>query len=282
MFVGGLLHHGRTHLGRSRERDLRDARVGDQRARRRRAGPREHAEGPLGKPRLVQDVGDRERRERRLRRGLDDRGVPAGEGRCDLPRRDHGGEVPRGDQGADAHRLAERDVDPRRHDRDRLAEDLVGRTAPVLEDVRDDVDLGTGRRDRLAPVAGLETRELLLAVADQERRLRQAGARVRARSCGARRRPRRRARRRRPRGARPRDSPSPPRPSARRSPARSPRTVAPSAAATRSPPSTISSRHRVALPSALPDAAHRRPSAYGFAGSRPDEEARCVSTARSP
>ena len=51
---------------------------------------------------------------------------------------------------------------------DRLAEDLVRRAAPVLEDVGDQADLAAGVADRLAAVAGLERGELLEALAHQD------------------------------------------------------------------------------------------------------------------
>ena len=205
-------------------------------------GPGQHAQGALGKPCLVEDVGERERGERGLGRRLHDGGVAAGERGRDLPARDHRREVPRGDQRADADRLAQRDVESRWHDRDRLADDLVRRAAPVLEDVRDDVDLAARRRDRLAAVARLERRRAA------------PGARGSRNDAFVSSRPRSRAdsrghgavvegprgdvdRARGVLGAGLRDlgHRAPP------STARSPRSVAPSAAATRSPPSTSSS-----------------------------------------
>ena len=136
-------------------------------------GPGSTLKVPFGQTRLHQDVGDREGGQRRLRRRLEDRRVPARERRGDLPVRDHRGEVPRADQRAGTDGLPKRHVEPRRDDRDRLPEDLVRRAAPVLVGVGDDVDLGAGSADRLAAVARLERRELLLAVADQERCLRE-------------------------------------------------------------------------------------------------------------
>jgi len=55
----GRLHHRRADLGGSRERDLRDTRIGDQRAGRTGSGPGQHAQGAIGKPCLVEDVGER-------------------------------------------------------------------------------------------------------------------------------------------------------------------------------------------------------------------------------
>ena len=124
--------------------------------------------------------------------------------------RDHGREVPRRDQRAHADRLAQRDVDARRHDRDRLAGDLVRRAAPVLEDVRHDVDLARARcrsacrrsapRAARAPPAGRGSGTTLAS----------GPGPARARSSVARAPPRTRGPRPRPRERRPRRRPAPP------------------------------------------------------------------------
>ena len=206
---------------------LCDAWVGDQSAGHGRAWARQDRQRSIGQAGLGQDLGHRQRGERRLRCRLHDRRVPARERRRDLPRGDRQREVPRGDQHAYPHGFADRDVDPRRDDRDRLAEDLVRGAAPVLERIRHDVDLAAGRRDRLAAVPRLELRQLLQAFADQERRLGQdATALARAGP-----RPRtlleRLSRQRRRLDVRPRPLPRRPRPWARPWPARSPRTSCP-------------------------------------------------------
>ena len=99
-------------------------------------GPGSTLNVPSGRPHSYEEVGERERGERRLRRGFHHGGVAARQRRRDLPRRDDRREVPRRDECADADRLAQRDVDTGRHDRDRLADDLVRGAAPVLEHVR--------------------------------------------------------------------------------------------------------------------------------------------------
>ena len=139
-------------------------------------GPGSTLSVPSGQAALVEDLGDRERGERGLRGRLHDGGVAAGERRGDLPAGDHRREVPRRDQRAHADGLAQGDVDARRHDRDRLARDLVGGAAPVLEDVRGDVDLGACRRDRLAAVARLEPASSSWRSRISERRLREQTA----------------------------------------------------------------------------------------------------------
>ena len=82
-------------------------------------------EGQLAEP---------DRRQRRVRRGLEDRGVAGRERRRDLPRGHEQREVPGHDQPDDADRLAQREVEAGLADRDRLAEDLVRGAGVVVED----------------------------------------------------------------------------------------------------------------------------------------------------
>ena len=70
------------------------------------------------------------------------------------------------DQGDDAERLAEGHVDAAR-DRDRLAEEALGRAGVVVEDVDDHADLAARVADRLADVARLELRELFGCALDR-------------------------------------------------------------------------------------------------------------------
>ena len=58
-------------------------------------------------PGLLQNPDEIERRQRRERGRLQHDGVPADQGRGDLPRRDRHREIPRRDQAADAERLAD-------------------------------------------------------------------------------------------------------------------------------------------------------------------------------
>src|SRR5712691_7745591 len=88
--------------------------------------------------------------------------LPAGD--RDLPRRDHQREVPWGDERTYPHRLAKGHVEPGILDRYGLAEDLVGRPAPVLEGIGHDPDLVFSVPDRFPGVATLEPREVLLAL----------------------------------------------------------------------------------------------------------------------
>ena len=80
---------------------------------------------------LVQDLGEQRGRRRRLLRRLDDHGVPARDGRGDLPGEQQQGQVPRHDH---------------RHHTERLADGVVQRL-PALGEVGDEgVDAGRGQR----------------------------------------------------------------------------------------------------------------------------------------
>src|SRR5581483_11943399 len=86
----------------------------------------------------------------------------------ELPRRDVEREVPRNDQADDAERLAKRHVDTPGH-RDRLAVVLVDRTGVEVEDLRHHADLAARACDRLADVARLDARELLVVLLGERR-----------------------------------------------------------------------------------------------------------------
>ena len=80
------------------------------------------------------------------------------------------------DQPDDADRLAQREVDARLRDRDRLAEDLVRGAGVVVEDEARPDDLAARRRDRLADVRRLELGQLLAVLLDERRELREGPA----------------------------------------------------------------------------------------------------------
>ena len=77
-------------------------------------------------------------------------------------------EVPRHDQPDDAERLAQRQVDSA-GDGDRLAVVLVDGAGVEVEDVRDHADFAACAGDRLADVARLDLRELLVVLLDERR-----------------------------------------------------------------------------------------------------------------
>ena len=76
-------------------------------------------------------------------------------------------EVPRHDQAADPDRLAQREVEAGRADRDRLAEELVGGAGVVVEDEADGERLAARALDGLADVGRLQLGQLLEVGLDQ-------------------------------------------------------------------------------------------------------------------
>ncbi len=110
--------------------------------------------------------------------GLSTTVLPGGERGRELPRGDREREVPRRDQADDADRLAEGHRDPA-VDRDRVAEQPLGRRGEVAEGRDRAADLAAGRADRLARVARLEDGELLVGVLQRGREIAQdPGARA--------------------------------------------------------------------------------------------------------
>jgi hypothetical protein len=116
----------------------------------------------------MRKLGETQRGQRRQLRRLEHDRVAAGERRAELPRRDVEREVPRRDQPDDAERLAERHVDAAR-DGDRLAVVLVDRARVEVEHLRDHADLAARAADRLAGVARLDPRQLLVMLFDERR-----------------------------------------------------------------------------------------------------------------
>ena len=193
--------------GRAGEGDLVDLGAHQRRTRRAVAGDDVHH--AVGQLRLLADLGQQQRGQRRRLGRLQNRRVPAGQRRRELPRRHQQREVPR-------HDLARPRRAARTSARRRVLQ-LV-RPARVGEEVRG------GQRhvhvarlaDRLAAVQRLHDRQLARALLDQPRDPEQVLAALQRRQ----RRPRRAPRRARPRPPRPRPSAprTPPRPAAPRSP----------------------------------------------------------------
>ena len=127
---------------------------------------------PFGTPASIEDVDEVQRRQRRLRRGLEDDGVAADQRRDDLPRRDRHREIPRRDDRADAERLAHRHrelvAQLRRH---RLAEHAPPLAGHVEGHVDRFLDVAARLVQDLPHLAGHVARELLLARGDDLRRL---------------------------------------------------------------------------------------------------------------
>ena len=171
-------------LGRAGEGDLGDVGVLDQALPADGARPGDDVEHALRQTGLERDPLELERRQRGQLGRLEDDGVAGRERRRDLPGGDHQREVPRHDQADDPERLAEGHVDAA-GDRDRLAEQALGRPGVVAEALDDHPDLAARVADRLAGVARLERGELLaprasIASASRRRIVGAVGGRDRA------------------------------------------------------------------------------------------------------
>ena len=153
----------------ARERDLADTRMRREGRAGDRAGPGDDVHDTRREPGLQAQLTEPERRERRPRRRLEDRGIARRQRGCQLPGGHHQREVPGHDEADHADGLAQRQVQARLGDRDGLAVVLVRGPAVVLEHARCRADLPTGAADGLAHVARLELGQLLRVVADERR-----------------------------------------------------------------------------------------------------------------
>ena len=143
-------------------------------------GPGTTLRTPSGQSGLARQLGQAQRRERRLRRRLQHDRVPGRQGRPELPGGDDERVVPRHDRGDDAERLAGDERQRIRPGRADLAVDLVDGLGVPLERRRRGWDVDAERvPDRLADVERLEQRELLEVRRGSARR---SGA---ARACGS-------------------------------------------------------------------------------------------------
>ena len=165
---GRAAHHLLPDLGRAGEADLGDVGVLDQPLPDDRALADDDVDDALGEAGLEREVAEPDRGQRRELGRLEHDGVPARERGAELPARDVEREVPGHDQPHDPERLAEGHVDTA-GDRDRLAVVLVDGARVVVEDLGDHADLAARARDRLADVARLEPRELLVMLLDERR-----------------------------------------------------------------------------------------------------------------
>ena len=146
-------------IGRAGERDLGHVGVLDQPFAHRPACADDDVEHALRYARLQRQAFQLQRGERRQSRGLEDDRVARRERRTHLPGRDGDRKVPGHDQGDDAQRFAERHVDPAR-DWNGVAQEALGSTGVVVEDVDNHSDLAARVTDRLAHVARLELSQL--------------------------------------------------------------------------------------------------------------------------
>ena len=123
-------------------------------------GSDDHVHDTLGDATLERDPLEAQGRQRRELGGLEHDRVAGGQGRGELPGGDREREVPGRDQADHAQRLAHRPGLSAR-DRDRVAQQPLGRARVVAEGLHDHRHLPAGVPDRLAGVARLEHGELL-------------------------------------------------------------------------------------------------------------------------
>ena len=134
----------------------------------RAAGTGDHVDDTRREAGLQRQLAQAQRRQWRVRRGLEDAGVAGRQRRPELPRGHVDGEVPGHDQPHHADRLAQREVQAGLlGDRDGLAEQLVRGAGVVLEHEPSRERLAACAGDGLADVLALELRQLLVRLLDQ-------------------------------------------------------------------------------------------------------------------
>ena len=139
-----------SHLGRARERDLRDARMTHQ-GRPRRPVPRHHVQHAGRQSGLVRHLGEEQRRQGGVFGRLEHDRVPGGQGGRHLPRQHEQREIPGDDLAHDTDRLVVR----------KLGRDQLGPASVVVEVPCGERDVQVTRlADRLAVVQGLHHREM--------------------------------------------------------------------------------------------------------------------------
>ena len=222
-------------LRRAGEGDLVDAGVLDERRAGAGAEPGQDVEDAAGQAELLDQRGERERRDGRVLGRLEHDRVAAGERGPSLPGQHHQRRVPGDDRADDADRLAARVGERTGRRRASCAEHALADAREELPVADDQPQLGLRLAQRLAVVARLDQRELVEVLGDELRDRPQHPRPVQRRGCAPsrpRRPPARRRRRRR----------RPPRPLRRRSatasraPARTESKTRRSAASRHAPP----------------------------------------------
>ncbi len=159
--LGRRPHRDPAHLGRARERDLRDPRVLHQRAAALLAVAGEDVQHAVGQV-LGGDLGHPQHAQRRVLGRLEHERVAGAQRHRDLQRGQHHGSVPGDDRGDDPERLAARVAEHVLAQRQRLALLLARDAAVVAEDVGRHRGLATGLGpDRVAGLGRDRLRELL-------------------------------------------------------------------------------------------------------------------------
>ena len=109
--VGRVAHHLDTGLTRAGERDHRDVGMAHEPVPDLSAAPVDDVDHPGRHARLDEQLDEALAQERRVGSRLEDDGVAADEGGCDLPGRDRDREVPGRDHADDPDRLADAHVE---------------------------------------------------------------------------------------------------------------------------------------------------------------------------
>ncbi len=181
---GGLLQQLHADRGGPGERELAQARVGDDALRDRAGvGGRHDVDDAGGEPGILQDLSEEQRRQRREGGRLDDHGAARGERRGDLAGGHGEGEVPRGDEVAGPHGVLRDD-----HAAGALGVGAVaalgvsGDLAEPAEELPAVADLAAGLGEGLAHLEGHQQRDVFLALLEQvERAAEDLGALTRRR-----------------------------------------------------------------------------------------------------
>ena len=110
----GSCHHTHADLGGAGEDQLANIRMGDQSLAHHRSPAGQYLEQIRWQARFHRQFAETDGGQRSQLGRFEHHGVTSGQCRCESPRRDGHGEVPRGDHPDDAHRLVERDVEATR------------------------------------------------------------------------------------------------------------------------------------------------------------------------
>ena len=160
--------HQLADFGRAGEGDHVDVRMERERLARFFAEAGHDIEHAVRQPRLLAQLAEKQRSERRLLGRLQDDGIARDQRRPELPGRDDERIVPRHDRADDAERLLQHHCHVMRADRRDLVEQLVGELGVILDAIGAERDVDGERiRDRLADVERLKKRELFAMLADE-------------------------------------------------------------------------------------------------------------------
>ena len=158
--LGRKSHDLATRLGRARERDLVHTRVLHEVRAGRRAVAGNDVDCTGREPDLGGELPEPDRRQRRLRVGLQHDRAARRERRCELPGGHHQRVVPGDDLRGDSDRLLQRVEEERAADRVRASRDRRDRRGVEAEVLDGLMQLRLHRGDRLADISRLELREL--------------------------------------------------------------------------------------------------------------------------